>query len=339
MEGKMPITRRALISGAAASALTPRAHAEAGSNSPFVSDLYVFKKSRTATMTTEVHVLSAAKMYQEFRWHSGTALDMTDDSWTLLAGPHVEVSLNEQGGQITDVDLPNQLGDLVAIKKWGTGTQTTEVHILPAEKRYKEFSWQSGTALEMTDNNWAFATFVGGDLWAIKKNGTGTGTTELHLLSAQSRYRDFVFHKATALEMTDMRWEFGLANNLDLFAIKKSGTGTNSTEVHVLSAEKDYKDFSLHTGTPLEMTDETWAFVVAANRDVVAIKKGSNSKPTGSGRTEVHILSAAKGYQEFSLHTATPVEMTDETFEFRISTGQLIVTPLPPSPSAPVFPE
>jgi hypothetical protein len=272
-------------------------------------------------------------MYQEFRWQSGTALEMTDDSWTLLAGPHVEASVNEEGGKITDVDVPYQLGALMAIKKRGTATQTTEMHILPAEKIYREFSWHSGTALEMTNDNWAFATSVGaGDLWAIKKNGTGTGRTELHLVSALSHYKNFVFQKPTALEMTDNRWEFGLANNLDLFAIKKNGTGSNSTEVHILSAEKDYTDFSIHTGTPLEMTDETWAFVVAANRDVIAIKKGSSSKPTGTGRTELHILSAAKAYQEFSFHLATPLEMTDETFEFRISPGQFIVTPQPPSP-------
>jgi hypothetical protein len=240
MEETMSITRRSLIGVVAAGVVLPRqrAHAQAGPNSPLVSDLYVIKKRGTGTKTTELHVLPAAKMYQEFGWQSGTALEMTDDSWSFLAGPHVAVTLNEQGGQIVDADVPGELADLFAIKKRATATQSTEVHILSAEKKYQKISWQSGTALEMTDDKWAFATFVGGDLWAIKKSGTESRTTEVHVLSALHRYKEFAFQRATALEMTDKTWEFGLANNLDLFAIKKNGTATNSTEVHVLSAAK-----------------------------------------------------------------------------------------------------
>jgi hypothetical protein len=34
-------------------------------------------------------------------------------------------------------------------------------------------------------------------------------------------------------------------------------------------------------------------------------------KDTGSGRTEVHILSAASNYKQFTLHQATALGMTD----------------------------
>ncbi len=40
----------------------------------------------------------------------------------------------------------------------------------------------------------------------------------------------------------------------DLFAIKKSATGSNKTEVHVLSAASGYKAFSLQTATGLHET-------------------------------------------------------------------------------------
>ena len=82
-----------------------------------------------------------------------------------------------------------------------------------------------------------------------------------------------------------LAFEFGVAANRDVIAIKKSGTGTGTTEIHVLSAASGYQRFSLQTGTALHQTDQTFAFGVALNRDVCAIKKSG----TGSGSTEVHV--------------------------------------------------
>ena len=48
-------------------------------------------------------------------------------------------------------------------------------------------------------------------------------------------YQEFILHTGTALHETDATFEFLLADNRDLFAIKKSKTGSHSTEVHVLS--------------------------------------------------------------------------------------------------------
>ena len=153
---------------------------------------------------------------------------------------------------------------------------------------YRQFSLETGTALGPTDDTFAFAVAENRDVFAIKKSGTGTGTTEVHVLSAASGYSQFSLETGTALGPTDDTFAFALAPNRDVVAIKKSGTGTGTTEVHVLSAASGYSQFSLETGTALGPTDDTFAFAVAENRDVFAIKKSG----TGTGTTEVHVLSS-----------------------------------------------
>lgn len=228
-------------------------------------DLFAFKKSNTGTGSTEVHVLSAASTYQQFILQTGTALHQTGSDFQLLLAPN---------------------RDLFAIKKRGTGTNSTEVHVLSAASGYQQFVLQTGTALHETDANFEFALASNRDLVAIKKSNTGTRSTEVHVLSAASGYRQFVLQTGTALHETDATFEFALAGNRDLFAIKKSRTGTNSTEVHVLSAASGYRQFVLQTGTVLHETGSNFTFDVTAARDLFAIKKSA----TGTGSTEVHIV-------------------------------------------------
>ncbi|MEW1718564.1 VCBS repeat-containing protein [Streptomyces sp. NPDC093109] len=217
--------------------------------------------------------------------------------------------------------------DLVAIKKSGTGTGSTEVHVLSGASGYRQFVLQTGTALHETDRTFAFA-FVDWngdghlDLVAIKKSRTGTGSTEVHVLSGASGYRQFILQTGTALHETDGSFAFAFADwngdgHLDLVAIKKAGTGTRSTEVHVLSGASGYRQFILQTGTALHETDSTFDFAVTdwngdGHLDLVAIKKSG----TGTGSTEVHVLSGASGYRQFILQTGTALHETDRTFAF-----------------------
>ena len=101
---------------------------------------------------------------------------------------------------------------------------------------YSRFRLQTRTALHETGGNFAFSVLRNGDLVAIKKSGTGTGKTEVHILSAASNYQSFRFQTGTALEQTGDNWNFGVLPNDDLVAIK-SGTGTVKTEVHILTAQ------------------------------------------------------------------------------------------------------
>jgi len=49
---------------------------------------------------------------------------------------------------------------------------------------------------------------------------------------------------------------------LDLVGIKKSGTGTKTTEVHVYSGASNFSVALEHTGTILHETDETFEFLM-----------------------------------------------------------------------------
>jgi len=82
----------------------------------------------------------------------------------------------------------------------------------------------------------------------------------LHILEWGYRYsphpglRTLSLHTGTALDETPQGWSFALANNRDVFGIKKNLTDTLRTEIHVLSASNKYRSFSFHTGTALHET-------------------------------------------------------------------------------------
>jgi subtilisin-like proprotein convertase family protein len=103
----------------------------------------------------------------------------------------------------------------------------------------------------------------------------------------------------------------------DLVSIKKSATDSGQTEVHVLSGADEFQSFSNHIATVLHQTDDTWAFAVAdwdgdTVPDVVGIKKSL----TGSGSTEVHVLSGTNQFQTFSTQLSTALQETDNTWAF-----------------------
>ena len=78
------------------------------------------------------------------------------------------------------------------------------------------------------------AVLPNGDLMAIKKSSTGSGTTEVHLLSASSNYQQFRLQTGTTLHKTGNDFDLAVLPNGDLMTIKKSSTGSGTTEVHLL---------------------------------------------------------------------------------------------------------
>jgi Group XII secretory phospholipase A2 precursor (PLA2G12) len=54
-----------------------------------------------------------------------------------------------------------------------------------AASNYQTFRLQTGTALHQTGGEFAFGVLPNGDVVAIKKSGTGSGKTEVHILSLQ----------------------------------------------------------------------------------------------------------------------------------------------------------
>jgi hypothetical protein len=75
---------------------------------------------------------------------------------------------------------------------------------------------------------------------AVKRSNTSKNSTEVHVLSGASNYRDFILHSGTALHRTDGTFTFAVADwtrdgRPDLVAVKKRNTGTKSTEVHIMA--------------------------------------------------------------------------------------------------------
>lgn len=228
-------------------------------------DLFAVKKSKTGTGSTEVAVLSAADKYQKFSLQTGTPLHETDSNFEFLLAKNL---------------------DIFAIKKSNTGTQSTEIAVLSAASKYQSFVLQTGTPLHETGDNFQFALTENRDVVGIKKNQTGTGSTEICVLSANTNYQMFSLQTGTPQHETNSSFEFALAPNNDLFIVKKNGTGTGTTEVSILTAASKYQSFILQTGTGQHETAQDFTFKITPDRNLFGVKKHK----TGTGTTEVHIV-------------------------------------------------
>ena len=86
-----------------------------------------------------------------------------------------------------------------------TGTEKTEVHILDGATNYSSYLLQVGTAQHETDTSqYQFFTTDYNldshpDLYFVKMNDTGTGTTEVHILDGANQYQSFLLHTSSGL--------------------------------------------------------------------------------------------------------------------------------------------
>jgi hypothetical protein len=203
-----------------------------------------------------MHILSGGENFQRFLLNTGTP---QHETWY------------EYDFQVADWNRDGYQ-DLVIIKKYNTGTRSTEVHILSGASNFQEYILHTGTPQEETGDNYDFDTADWDrdgypDLFIIKKNGTGTGMTEVHVLSGASNFQRFILDTGTAQHQTGDEYVFRVADwngdgRPDLFGIKKNQTGTVSTEVHILSGAGNFQQFLLHTGTVQEETGSNYDFEV-----------------------------------------------------------------------------
>lgn len=213
-------------------------------------DIFAIKKNGTGTGSTEVHILSGARNYQQFLLNTGTPQHQTWYEYDFQVA-----DWNRDGYQ-----------DLVIIKKYNTGTRSTEVHILSGARNFQEYILNTRTPQEETGVNYDFDMADWDrdgypDLFIIKKNGTGTGMVEVHVLSGASNFQRFILNTGTAQHQAGDEYVFRVADwdgdgRQDLFGIKKNMTDTRSTEVHVLSGAGNFQQFLIRTGTAQE---ETWS--------------------------------------------------------------------------------
>ena len=224
--------------------------------------------------------------------------------------------------------------DLYCIKQNKTETNPTEVHILDGNNNYQSFLLQTGTCLHETGNNCSF--LLGDynkngilDLYCIKKNKTGTNSTEVHILDGSNNYQSFLLQTGTCLHETGNNFEFGLGdfnNNgiLDLYCIKKYDTGNNNTEIHILNGSDNFQSFLYQNKTELFATDDNYSFGISdynnnGHPDIYCIKK------LGVNSTEVHILNGSDKFMSYLLQIGTKLEKTNNDTCFYPYKNQLYV--------------
>jgi hypothetical protein len=170
------------------------------------------------------------------------------------------------------------------------------------------------------NSNFEFEIGPSNNLYVIIKAGTGSGKTELHVLTAASNYQTFSVHTATAFGPTDASWEFEVDKvNGDLYGIAKAGTGSGATELHVLSASSNWQAFTVHTATAfgsyLPLSDFKWQ--LAANHDLFLIDKRY---------TQVHAASAASNWQAFNVHATSALGPTNSAqWDFDLNASRNVI--------------
>lgn len=159
------------------------------------------------------------------------------------------------------------------------------------------------------------------DLSVVLPAKTASGKVEVHTLTGASWYRQFAQHAATTLGAQDpSQWAFFTApwagsGRPDLIGVKFAGTSSGRVEVHVLSAASGYTQWVAHIATALPVVDPArFQFALGSlNGDSRPNLYAIMTSGTASGRTEVHVLSAASGYQSYAAHAATALPTTSNS--------------------------
>jgi hypothetical protein len=177
----------------------------------FNGDLFMFlKRGSSPSKNVEVHVLTAASGYRQFRLQIATALHPVDGNWELLLGPD---------------------NDLYAINKKNRNNKT-EVHILRSSNNYQTFAFQKVTALHQSVSGFSFAVSPNRDVYAAKHDGR-RHRTEYHVLSAEADYQAFNLQTETDLNRIDNSWKLVVPQPMAPGFISRRGAGSNRTEIHV----------------------------------------------------------------------------------------------------------
>jgi len=195
--------------------------------------------------------------------------------------------------------------------------------------------WMPNQQLAMTGCSWELKKqlpTIKPDMFAIAKSGLTAGTTGVKLLTGSSNFSTVQGTYPTYVEedtRQNYAWAYELADynfdgTLDIYAFKKTGTGSGMTELHVLNGASNYRSFALQTPTTLGATgyDYVWDFELGdydkdGRLDAFAI----NKKYTGQRKVELHILKGAGNFQTWCAHivTALPELSSLDYWDFELA--------------------
>lgn len=229
------------------------------------------------------------------RWHSGTGSSANANS-TLTVSAAGNLVLTAPDGRVT-FTAAGQAGASLVLRDSGDLELTAGGLAL----------WGAGTLPAGTTG-----CAPGSCLFGVRSSGTPSGRVEVH--GAARGYTSLQTDAATAFPAAvPADWRFFLApyggsGKPDLFGVHLRGTGSGKVEVHVLSAASGYNTFTAHVATAQP------ALAPGAPLQIALTGYAGDRQPdlyfipwaaTGSGRVEVHVLSATSGYQTWVAHAAT----------------------------------
>jgi hypothetical protein len=284
-------------------------------------ELYAVSKNNTGTGNTEVFLVNSGEWFQTLL-QMGTILPMTgpDNSWAFEMG-----DFNHDG-----------IPDLYAIRKSGSESDATEVHILNGADKFRTYLLNAVTPLGQTGTDNSYRFKLGDynddgkdDIYVFALTGNESGTTELFILNGADLFQSFMVATPTILpETLDFnRWEFEVGDYTndgrdDVVVISRSGNVTGQAEVHVMNPMDNFQTL-LQISTAFRETpnDRSVVFETADfNRDGYLDIYVVQRSGTGSGTTELHVLSGADKFKSYLLHTTTILGETgnDSSWEFFI---------------------
>jgi hypothetical protein len=278
---------------------------------PFVSapqSIYAVQRTSTPNGYYRLNELTGSSYFQSL----GTVTDTPELEDNSRWDHFLVADMNSDGFQ-----------DLVGVLGYNTGSGMTELHVMDGSNGYQSYLGQYATALhEVGSIGTNFRNFGLGDynldgyldLYYIKRENTGTNSTEVHILSGATNYTTFILHTGTPQGLTASdAWDWLVGDYTgdakpDVIGILKNGTGTGQTEVHILNGATAYSTYALHAGTVLGPTSTDWAFSVMnyngdGRTDIVAIDRSH-----GSGFSEARVMSGGLNYAAYVLHPIlTPI--------------------------------
>ncbi|WP_420263847.1 FG-GAP repeat domain-containing protein [Candidatus Magnetominusculus dajiuhuensis] len=281
-----------------------------------IPDLIGVQRENTGSGYTEVHVLSGASGYTQWLVNAVTPLEKSDSSASELL-----LFMADYDG--------DGIPDLICIKRENTLSGYTEIHVLSGASGYTQWALHAVTPFpksgSSSSSDWLF--FMADydkdgipDLVGVQRENTASGYTEVNVLSGASKYSQWLVNATTPLiksgSSNSGEWLFYMADYdgdgiPDLVGVQRENTGTGYTEVHVLSGVSKYSQWLVNAATPLVKTGSSnageWLFYMADyDGDGIPDLIGVQRENTGTGYTEVHVLSGVSKYSQWLVNTATP---------------------------------
>ncbi|SEQ32801.1 Repeat domain-containing protein [Lentzea albida] len=280
------------------------------------ADLVLVATGPTGSGRTEAHVLDAATGYSTWYSHWATAAGYT----SAASDKHLVGDVNGDGRS-----------DLVIVGTGPTGSGRMEAHVLDGATGYSTWlaHWATAAGYGNSSTRYGLGDVNGdgrADLVLIGTGPTGSGRTEAHVLDAATGYSTWLANWATAAGYSGAPTDRHLVGDVngdgraDLVIVGTGPTGSGRTEAHVLDAATGYSTWIAHWPTAAGYSggDNDRHVLGDVNGDGRADLVIVGTGPTGSGRTEAHVLDAATGYSTWIAHWPTAAGYGDATLRYAL---------------------